>query len=113
MSDPGLSDFVMPRGRPPKPEHRINHGTDQGYLWHSRQRKADPSHQTCPRCKKHWRERQSAYRQKRRSQRTILRQIILGGQKKGTFRMSAKTLNEIERVVNKLATDEQKRDLFD
>lgn len=106
-------DFKAKRGRPPKPEHRIEHGTEPGYLWHSRQRRTDPDHQTCLRCKKFWRERQAAYRQKRRQQRKIIQQILAGGQEADRAKVSKATLDEIERMVNKLATPEQKRDLFD
>jgi hypothetical protein len=97
----------------PIPPHRVKHGTEQGYQWHSYQRRyKDPGHETCPRCKKFWRDRQQAYRRRRRAQRKIIMQILVGGQEKARAARQLQDIKDIERLVNKYGTPEQKEQLF-
>lgn len=107
-------EYTPPRGRPPKPVHRVQHGTDQGYLWHSRQRRIDPSHQSCPECKRAWRERQAAYRRGIDHKRTIIGQVIVRGREADALKdLAPSTIKDLERLLAKFATPEEKRELYD
>jgi len=80
-----------------------------GYKWHSKQRKTDPDHQTCDKCKKYWRDRSYELRDRRRKQRIVIGQILVGA--KGT--PNEKDAREIHRLVTRYGTKEQKEMLYE
>ena len=103
---------MMPRGRQPRPDHRIAHGTRQGHKWHTKMRKKDPEHETCQLCKAFWNKHINTVRRQRREQKTLIANILIGGQERARLKGKEQDVKDIHRLVTRYGTPEQKEALY-
>lgn len=69
--DTGLSEFIIPNGRPPKPAHRVQHGTEKGHFWHRRH-----GVPICPACRRAHTEYMREWRRKNAKKRKVIKTIM-------------------------------------